>query len=147
MGYTHYFNFNKGIGQFTEQVISDVKVIVKHYKDILAVEEISADNISLNGIEPNDYEQFEITGSIINYNFCKTATKPYDLPVSEILLILKHFYSDNFQLESDGFYISTITKQEVIDNNWITATTNVKHKFGYEFEFVEAGKKLIIESR
>ena len=36
------------------------------------------------------------------FNFCKTARKPYDVAVCITLLCFKHYFGDNFEYSSDG---------------------------------------------
>ena len=144
MGYTHYFNFKEDIKTFSENVLKDINRISNDYKSIIRYESdsvekplITTTEIHLNGIEDDGYETFILTSNAIDFNFCKTAEKPYDLPVCEILLILKHYYKDNFDLRSDGFSISKQDfENKKLDANWNLALDNVKEKFGYTFELI-----------
>ena len=137
MGYTHYFNFEKSTNQFPKNVLSDLEFIGNKYKDIIVIDILSDECISLNGIEPNDYETFYLEPCTTEFNFCKTAREPYDLPVCEMLLVLKHYYRNNFKLESDGFSVSKENfKKKILDGNWGQAIKNIKEQFGYAFNFL-----------
>jgi len=137
MGYTHYFNFNNGINEFSEKVLNEITTVTEKYQDILVVDELSKMLINLNGIEEDSYETFYISTDLTSFNFCKTARRPYDLPVCEILLILKYHYGDNFNLKSDGFAVSRGKfEAKEIEDTWMEALENIKGNFGYEFELV-----------
>ena len=43
----------------------------------------------------------EPTKNIV-FQFCKTAQKPYDIVVTQCLVVLKHFLGDDIQVNSDG---------------------------------------------
>lgn len=148
MGYTHDFNFTKGVGKFSKEVLEDIKRIAYDYKDIIQYGGtndnpplINEDVICFNGVGENAYETFYLAPDAVEYNFCKTARKPYDLPACEILLVLKHQYGENFSLESDGFYVS---KEEFegkkLDGNWDAALKNVREKFGYVYDLIPRTK-------
>lgn len=137
MGYTHYFNFKEDIKSFSEEVLTDIKTVLAKYEDILEVESITDDKIFFNGLGYGAYEDFALRSDTTDFNFCKTARRPYDLPVCEVLLVLKHHYKDNFELGSDGFSVSkeNFIKKN-LDGTWNEAIKNVKDQFGYEFDFM-----------
>lgn len=141
MGYTHYFGFNQSVGKLSEEVLKDVKGIVAKYADILRVEYdeteaavVTAERIRFNGIGEDGHETFVITPE--RNDFCKTARKPYDLAVCEVLLVLRHHYKENFDLSSDGFYVGVNEfLQGKVDGEWEQALVNVREQFGYDFTF------------
>lgn len=138
MGYTHYFEF-KG-KEFHDIVLADIRRVVSDYAHILQrnydddCEPIIKRNLILfNGIGANGHETFCVTPG--EWLFCKTARKHYDLPVCEVLLILKHHYGDAFDLSSDGFWVDEKSLKKVrFDGNWNQALDNVRAKFGYVFD-------------
>lgn len=90
MGYTHYWKNAQEInpeqwGQFK----SKCEKIISTLSDILEVKEVSGDLIHFNGIGEDSHEDFYVTREAIDFEFCKTARKPYDLPVCMCLLALK----------------------------------------------------------
>lgn len=133
MGYTHYYKLNKAGQDFTEECFTDMKKVLDRYKDILKVDVFNKNCFCINGIGDNEYEDFYIEDDDDN-SFTKTAHKNYDLPVCEILLLLKHYYGDNFDLSSDGLYICAEETVEDIEENWKIALKNVKEYFGYTFD-------------
>jgi hypothetical protein len=90
--------------------------------------------IRFNGIGDDAYETFYQSyksreNSQGGMGFCKTAHKPYDMAVCEVLLILKYHYPEEFELSSDGF----VSKQ--LEKNWKKALTNVKEKLGFNMKY------------
>ena len=57
------------------------------------------------------------------FAFCKTARKPYDLPVCCCLLIFKQHFGDDFILSSGGEF----------DEEWREARDEVEKILGYTF--------------
>jgi hypothetical protein len=149
MGYTHYFNFIEDKTKFSEKELEIVQDIVSRYGKILQLEEdesyppiIDDDLIKFNGIGEDGHETFYLETTDYDFNFCKTNRKPYDLPICEILLVLKSLNSNDFKLESDGFYVSKedaeLFENEGIlklDGNWDEAIDNVKGLYGIKLEF------------
>lgn len=137
MGYTHYWKLNKDLN---EEVLKDVQLVVEKYRDLIQYEadddrdpEVSPNMIRFNGIGDNSYETFLVEPH--RQGLCKTGYRPYDIAVCEVLLVLKHHYGDDFELKSDGFWVS---KEDYFkgkfDGTWNKALENVKRDFGYEFE-------------
>ena len=136
MGYTHYFEFRENVDAFHENVLKKVRKITDKYKDILQFEYdeerpaiVKPTLIRFNGIDEDGHETFYLEPST-GFNFCKTARKPYDLPICEVLLVLKDYYGTRFELSSDGFYIND---DEEIDGMWEPALENVEDMFGITF--------------
>jgi hypothetical protein len=66
----------------------------------------------------------DVTGKGLNFNFTKTAFKPYDLAVNVCLIIAKHYLKDEIRILSDG------TKE-----NWEEGKQLVQHFLGYGKDF------------
>ncbi len=60
----------------------------------------------------------------LNFNFCKTAYKPYDLLVTAFLIIAKHYLKDSFKVSSDG-----------TNNDWFDGALLCHTHLGYGLEF------------
>ena len=141
MGYTHYFK-TEGIQEFSEEVLTDVRRITKEYQNIIQREYdepgepiIDKDIIIFNGIDDDGHETFVVESN--SRGFCKTARKPYDLPVCEVLLVLLHHYKGKFDLSSDGFWVSKEEfRRKGLDGNWGYALKNVEKKFDYKFNLM-----------
>lgn len=107
-----------------------IKSIINKHRGIIQFE--SDDNrapaygdvgIQFNGIGNDAHETFCFKAMEKSDDFCKTARKPYDLPVCEILLVLKA-HLPSFELSSDGFASEASNPQ--IDGSWPQAIENVK---------------------
>lgn len=137
MGYTHYWNLNSNV--LKDEVLEDVRQILNEYRDIVQLDENDAQEpivnnylIQFNGIGEKGYETFVVEPGGIS--FCKTNLRPYDLVVCEVLLVLKHHHGMNFDLDSDGFWVTQADfYEERFDGYWNEALENVRRKFGYEF--------------
>lgn len=63
--------------------------------------ELTKERIVLNGQGPDlDHETFAISREVTDFEFCKTAQKPYDVVVTAILTVLATSYG--FKVSSDG---------------------------------------------
>jgi hypothetical protein len=132
MGYTHYWSSTNdqksAAGYLTAfPTISD---IVKRYRKIIQFEcdnamppVVDGTVVRFNGIEDEGHETFSFV--LGRDDFCKTARKPYDLPVCECLLVLNEFIP-SMVLKSDGFGNSP----EDIDDEWKLALQNVNKVYG-----------------
>lgn len=120
MGYTHYWTFRKplkGKTQIVEKLyqraLRDCQRTIKAYYSINGgLSGYSAHTVVglygglyVNGKGDNMHEPFilrEHYTENINFNFCKTAQKPYDTVVVACLAILKHHLKDLIVVSSDG---------------------------------------------
>jgi len=137
MGYTHYFHGGDQRG--FEAALPTIRKILKKYGNIICFEcdktnkkpVVNKKMIRFNGIGEEGHETFVFeTGK--EFEFCKTARKPYDLPVCEVLLVLKAYMTD-LDLSSDGF--SGYLSEKKIDGCWAEAVENVK-EYGIDFNVV-----------
>lgn len=135
MSYTHYYELNADL---TDEVIRDVEKVLQKYPDLVInfdstlPPEVSKRAICFNGFGESGHETFYVAPYYSG--FCKTAYKPYDLAVCEVLLILKHHYKDAFELSSDGFYVGFEQfERKELGGYWNIALENVEREFGYTF--------------
>ena len=92
--------------------------------------------ICFNGKEENGHGALYITPDITQAS-CKTDRKPYDLPVCEALLVLKHHYKEGFELSSDGLWVGKEDlTNKTTDGNWKEALQRVEKRFGYRFDLL-----------
>lgn len=129
MGYTHYWDLKNATDDFQKQfriVVSEVTVLKErlpehslsaggYYKDEplkifgscgKSKPEITNDHICFNGDARNDlwHEDFYLgINSRKEFNFCKTARKPYDFFVCLVLISAAN-HIDGFEFSSDGGY-------------------------------------------
>ena len=111
MGYTHYW---RGKGEFTVSewaaICADARKILKttrvklwhEYDEPLAGPEITETHIQMNGAGDDGYETFVLTKHPSDFEFCKTAQKPYDAVVCAILISAHKHAPDVLTISSDG---------------------------------------------
>jgi len=137
MGYTHYWNTKENAEDQAGflKALPIVAQIVNRYEKILRFESdskrlpvVTNKQIRFNGIYEDGHETFCF--QLGANDFCKTARKPYDLPVCEILLVLKYFIP-SMDLRSDGF--SAVNEKE-LDGVWDRALAYVEGLYGLEFK-------------
>lgn len=130
MGYTHYWSFKKpksikGTHQEIEAkyqlAVRQCQRIVKAYnKDIKAKDSKHSDRLSgysahtkvndylglaFNGTQDLSHETFILRdhwSANDDFNFCKTAQKPYDIVVVACLVTLQYYLGDLIEVSSDG---------------------------------------------
>lgn len=116
MGYTHYVRQPKGIEPTTFARLSKE---VARVASIAWSEDLSGDGIAYEYDEPEKdpvftaevirfngkggegHETFMLTPDASDFNFCKTAQKPYDIVVVATLCLLAH-HSSGVTVSSDG---------------------------------------------
>lgn len=106
MGYTHYWNFTEEPSrekfiEFAEGVKQLVTTAQEAGIDI-ADEEYGDDKIVFNGVGADAHETFFVSADGVDFNFCKTAQKPYDTAVTASLILAKKIFGDNIEVSSDG---------------------------------------------
>ena len=129
MGYTHYFKIKKSkiLGKTRQyesayqKAIRDCQTIVRQYnKDLKATDPKHPDRlqgysahtevgeyggVNFNGVGKLAHETFtlrEHLGQNNDFNFCKTAGKPYDIVVVACLVVLADSLGDAIEVTSDG---------------------------------------------
>lgn len=129
MGYTHYWTFKKspkdiengaekfknavllfkaGIEKMRESKKQDLDGNILDYTNLLGNgwgegEPIIEDSkLIFNGKTPDDHETFAITMESEDFDFCKTARKPYDPFVCLALLCFENEFGDDIEVSSDG---------------------------------------------
>lgn len=115
MGYTHYFEHTSKQGLFTEDQRAQLQKVLDYWQKegIICFEYneenkpyyLTYDKIRFNGKGNEGHEtfMFDLVNDARNCGwFCKTARKPYDQCVCEILILLKEFLGEDLDLSSDG---------------------------------------------
>jgi hypothetical protein len=110
MGFTHYLKQTRA---FTDNqwkaFIEDVKDIFKNSEVPLAnfageegTQPLITDiNVSFNGVGDDAHETCMITKRADKFSFCKTAQKPYDCVVVEVMKAARK-HNHSIELSSDG---------------------------------------------
>lgn len=113
MGYTHYFKQNKPVSDEQWNAFKkDAEVIIKEVgkRNIVLMSNddngiiIDNNRVNLNGDETEglDHETFYLEKDYREFNFCKTAAKPYDLAVCSLLLLANEHMPGHHDIASDG---------------------------------------------
>ena len=157
MGYSSYWTLT----QFTEadaagylRALPVLRDVAKRHRTLLVYEhdnssrrpQVGKHGIHLNGRGQDGHETFYFrlpismtTGNTPHdepaiRDFTKTASKPYDMAVSELLLVL-WAYMPHLEIDSDGFagYLDKAEDNPLsaLDGSWPEAIENVK-RYGIE---------------
>ena len=119
MGYTHYWEFKghiapKDLKDGENKFAKAAELIRKAYNKVTEMgikiaggmgdgqPRMSDHAIVFNGKGDESYETFAIRDNDGEWNFCKTARRPYDLLVCVSLLAFKEVFGDDFSYTSDG---------------------------------------------
>lgn len=114
MGYTHYwYRTNEFTDSQWTDFIAGVKTITERTSPKLVYESteprrkprIDDVTVRFNGSGKEGHETFQIKNFVPtgdNFDFCKTARKPYDLAVTACLAYLDSIYPDAIDVSSDG---------------------------------------------
>lgn len=157
MGYTHYWNNPKKevnqcdlveIRGFIDTVLKNNSNIISYESEVLQTPELyvvwseNYINCRFNGIGEDGHETFSVSKD--NFDFCKTAHKPYDTVVCQVLLIYQHFF--DIDLSSDGFFnnqpkgntyeVGDTVGLEHLDGTWGEALTSVNNLLNTNYQFV-----------
>ncbi len=134
MGYTHYWSVSK---QTTlDNIVEFVQTVLDDYNSVISGGVCNSHEIRFNG-KPDPHEDFVIRPQDENsWRFCKTDMKPYDEPVSIILLILAYQIPE-FSFTSDGFSAddSDPDYTPYCEDAWKTAAETAASKYGVPREF------------
>lgn len=105
--------------------------IINYCKVPLEDVEISDEVIQFNGVGDDGHETFYInpvpevpSWRDTAFDFCKTARKPYDVPVAMILLAIDHFMPTVMTISSDGWWDED-TRNLDYDGGWV----HIREKF------------------
>ena len=108
MGYTHYFTqveTTEGDDRsYLKFAIDAMLITLTAEKRGLNLDwHINENEVSINGIGEDSHETFIFTREAnLNFNFCKTARKPYDDVVTACLIALGRAYGEKVDIGSDG---------------------------------------------
>jgi len=119
MGYTHYWKSNTGEtqklpseewGEFAydvNRIFNDEETLSLIQKEFdCDLPPLVSDNnggyICFNGIGDGGHETFLFSRETEEFQFCKTAFKPYDLIVTAVLSLAYSYFGDYIKITSDG---------------------------------------------
>jgi hypothetical protein len=113
MGYTHYFQLhNKPSKEGWISFIKGAENLIAQAWDTSLEVEIGEDFISINGVGEESHETFFFSKVSKEWEFCKTARKPYDKVVTSVLILAKYLFPTMY-LKSDGNWEEWIEGREL----------------------------------
>ncbi len=144
MGYSHSYtlnDFNEKDQEALQHVLPVVEDIVRRHSDLLCLDEeqpgttpiVTAEIIQFNGKGEEGHEPFVFEPRKGQF-WTKTARKPYDQAVCEVLLVL-NAYLPNLSIDSDGFSCELNNDGILphLDGCWEEAVKSVK-QYGIVYE-------------
>lgn len=127
MGYTHYWRINpiKGKAEKQEKAYQNAikkcqKIVSEYNKAVKSIDPKDERRLSgysahtkvgqygglnFNGVGNLSHEDFSFREHFrenSDFDFCKTARKPYDVVVTACLIVMKHYLKDGINVSSDG---------------------------------------------
>lgn len=106
MGYTHYWKITEELPRekFIEFAEGVKQLVATAQEAGVAIgdEEYSDTVIVFNGVAGDAHESFYFTIDGDEFNFCKTAQKPYDIAVTASLILAKKIFGKAITVSSDG---------------------------------------------
>lgn len=111
MGYTHYWYGNRPfttaewmlIQSDAHKLLTKPPVqVLREYDQPGTEPEIAADVIAFNGDGDDGHETFWFQREPDDFQFCKTAAKPYDVLVTAMLIVSHKHAPDVLRISSDG---------------------------------------------
>ena len=102
MGYTHYWKWNGEVdARIWQDALINCQSIIRH-SDVPLDVEFNPEGFFINGVDEGAHETFVIPRhpKPIDFEFCKTARKPYDKIVMACLAVLAD--CAGFVVSSDG---------------------------------------------
>ena len=112
MGYTHYWKVTDHLDDGWDSFLTDARAIIAQAgrgdieicgDDGIEAPVLNEDVVHLNGTSKNDewHETFLLRRESIEFDFCKTAHKPYDVVVTALLMLAANRW-DAVSIKSDG---------------------------------------------
>jgi hypothetical protein len=110
MGYTHYWKHGNIPANVWAKIANDAtKLIVASdvdlafdYDEPTKLPQANDANVRFNGVGDDGHETFLIHPASTSFEFCKTASKPYDKIVCAVLAVFKEHGGDIVEITSDG---------------------------------------------
>lgn len=103
MGYTHYFQLHRELTPVEmEAFLRGAESIINMAWDIALEVERTDDYIRVNGVGAESHEDFLISRTGLEWDFCKTNGKEYDEVVTAIIILARYLFPQDFTVDSDG---------------------------------------------
>jgi len=111
IGYTHYFHQQRDvtlrewtdiINDFTKLLEDNYLPAIQYESDDSSPPQIDYHLVRFNGVGDDGHETMILDPYNTDFEFCKTARKPYDLAVCALLLLAHHHAPGAWKIRSDG---------------------------------------------
>ncbi len=139
MGYTHYFTHKECSKEAWDKILKDCRKLKTHLPKDVCIGNwtgketpskiFTKDKIVFNGVdrsesggEDESHESFVLPRKSPNFEFCKTARKPYDLLVCGVMIVYDFYAHETADFGTDG------TRE-----SWDEALTFVARVLGNEY--------------
>jgi hypothetical protein len=157
MGYTHYYGLEApATNEEVDSALPLIEDTAEQHKKLIKVafpDERVRGELFYRERSRSPYEDFYINlyDAEVRRRFCKTARRPYDLAVCEMLLILAAKISV-FKIASDGFcddYRRCPSGSLGLEENWPVAIQQVKNRYGIDYTagYCDLGNTFVFDVR
>lgn len=101
MGFTRYWDFEKLDEEKFKDFSSTCQILIDSINIPLEDVIINERQVRFNGVDEDGHETFNFNLDKSAFNFCKTATKPYDKVVCGCLYVAKLIFDDSIRINQD----------------------------------------------
>ena len=102
MGFTRYWEFEKLDSEKFKDFSSICQLLIDDVDIPLDDVTVNETQVRFNGVDDDGHETFNFSLNKDGFNFCKTATKPYDEVVCGCLYIAKLIFGDSIKINQDS---------------------------------------------
>lgn len=101
MGFTRYWEFERLDSEKFKDFSSICQILIDNINISLEDVTVNDTRVRFNGVDEDGHETFNFSLDKDGFNFCKTASKPYDDVVCGCLYIAKLIFGDSIRLNQD----------------------------------------------
>ena len=101
MGFTRYWEFETLDSEKFKDFSSICHLLIDNVDIPLDDVTVNETQVRFNGVDDDGHETFNFSLNKDGFNFCKTATKPYDEVVCGCLYIAKLIFEDSIRINQD----------------------------------------------
>lgn len=101
MGFTRYWTFDRLDEEKFKDFSSICEILIDNMGIPLDDIAVSDTQVRFNGVDDDAHETFNFKDDKRGFNFCKTATKPYDDVVCGCLYVAKLVFGDSIKVNQD----------------------------------------------
>lgn len=101
MGFTRYWEFERLDSEKFKDFSSICQLLIDRMDISLEDVTVNGTQVRFNGVDEDGHETFNFSLNKGGFNFCKTATKPYDDVVCGCLYVAKLVFGDSIKVNQD----------------------------------------------